>query len=200
MAEALYMRNTPMNVYDFDNTIYEGDSTVDFYLSCLRRYPALWARLPLLGIHGLMFLTGTIHKTQFKERFFGFLHHIPNVQQEVEHFWDGHEKKIKRWYRDQRREDDVIISASPEFLLRPIIERLGGGVLIVSRVNASSGRFSGLNCYGSEKVVRFYERYPDCNVEGFYSDSLSDAPMAALAKQAYLVKGDHMEPWPKQSV
>lgn len=26
-----------MNVYDFDETIYDGDSTVDFYKYCLRR-------------------------------------------------------------------------------------------------------------------------------------------------------------------
>ena len=25
-----------MNVYDFDQTIYHGDSTVDFYLYCVR--------------------------------------------------------------------------------------------------------------------------------------------------------------------
>ena len=27
-----------MNVYDFDKTIYYGDSTADFYLFCLKRH------------------------------------------------------------------------------------------------------------------------------------------------------------------
>ena len=34
-----------MNVFDFDKTIYEGDSTLDFILWCLRRKPGLALRL-----------------------------------------------------------------------------------------------------------------------------------------------------------
>ncbi len=30
-----------MNVYDFDGTIYSGDSTIDFYLFCLRKQPEI---------------------------------------------------------------------------------------------------------------------------------------------------------------
>lgn len=29
------------NIYDFDKTIYDGDSTVDFFLFCLKREPIL---------------------------------------------------------------------------------------------------------------------------------------------------------------
>ena len=36
-----------MNVYDFDKTIYDGDSSVDFYKFSLKRHPKL-ARLWLL--------------------------------------------------------------------------------------------------------------------------------------------------------
>ena len=28
-----------MNVYDFDKTIYAGDSTIDFWKFCMIRYP-----------------------------------------------------------------------------------------------------------------------------------------------------------------
>lgn len=31
-----------MNVYDFDKTIYNGDSTIDFYLYSLRKKPQLY--------------------------------------------------------------------------------------------------------------------------------------------------------------
>ncbi len=30
-----------IDVYDFDGTIYDGDSTVDFTRFCLRRHPAV---------------------------------------------------------------------------------------------------------------------------------------------------------------
>ena len=26
-----------LNVFDFDNTIYDGDSSIDFYIFCLKR-------------------------------------------------------------------------------------------------------------------------------------------------------------------
>ena len=32
-----------IDVYDFDGTIYDGDSTVDFTRFCLRRHPAVLA-------------------------------------------------------------------------------------------------------------------------------------------------------------
>ena len=34
-----------IDVYDFDGTIYDGDSTVDFTRFCLRRHPAVLAGL-----------------------------------------------------------------------------------------------------------------------------------------------------------
>ena len=40
-----------IDVYDFDGTIYDGDSTVDFTRFCLRRHPAVLAGLPLSLIH-----------------------------------------------------------------------------------------------------------------------------------------------------
>ena len=35
-----------MNVYDFDGTIYDGDSTVDFFLHALKRNPSVLLHLP----------------------------------------------------------------------------------------------------------------------------------------------------------
>ena len=37
-----------IDVYDFDGTIYDGDSTVDFVFFCLRRHPNVIAGLPHL--------------------------------------------------------------------------------------------------------------------------------------------------------
>ena len=35
-----------MNLYDFDETIYDGDSTRDFVLYCYKNYPRTLAYLP----------------------------------------------------------------------------------------------------------------------------------------------------------
>ena len=36
-----------INVYDFDKTIYNGDSTIDFYLFCLKKKFSIILLLPL---------------------------------------------------------------------------------------------------------------------------------------------------------
>lgn len=181
-----------MNVYDFDKTIYPADSTAQFYLWCLRRYPA--CRRTLGWTAWAFFCMGTRlkTKTRSKEIFYRFLRHVPPEAPEL--FWREHIGAVRPWYLAQRRPDDLVISASPEFLLAPAARALGFA-LLASRVDQSTGRYDGENCHGPEKVRRFRENYGEASVEGFWSDSRSDAPMAALAEHAHLVKGDIISPW-----
>ena len=44
-------------------------------------------------------------------------------------------------------------------------------------------------------MIRFHARFPGAGIDEFYSDSHSDDPLAALAKRAYLVKGERLLPW-----
>ena len=120
---------------------------------------------------------------------------VPDIGARVAAFWAAHRRKIKPWYLDARRPDDVVISASPEFLLAPMCRELGIGTLMASRVDAHTGAYDGENCHGAEKVRRFYEAYPANSVEKFYSDALSDAPMAEIAGEAFVVQGDARIPW-----
>ena len=94
----------------------------------------------------------------------------------------------------QKRDDDLVISASPEFLLRPVSHALGFA-LMASPVDQATGRYEGENCHGAEKVRRFREKYGQAHVEGFWSDSRSDSPMAALADEAWLVTKEGVVPW-----
>ena len=38
-----------MNIYDFDGTLYDGDSTFDFIVFSLKKHPALVRFLPVQG-------------------------------------------------------------------------------------------------------------------------------------------------------
>ena len=184
-----------MNTYDFDKTIYNGDSTADFYLFSLRRHKRILLLVPsLLGaaLRFYLFKRGT--KTQFKEKMYRFLR-CCDTKKDVEAFWDAHQQNIKPFYIKQQREDDLIISASPVFLLRPVCDRLGIRELIASKVDPVTGKYSGENCHGKEKVRLFRERYGDAAVEEFYSDSYSDTPMAQIAARAFLVKGERITDW-----
>lgn len=182
-----------MNVYDFDKTVYRGDSTVDFYKYCLRKKPHIIFRFPLFTAIAFLFDNGK--KQLFKERFYRFLTELDDVDATVERFWDKHIKNIKQWYFEIQRPDDAVISASPEFLLVPACKRLGITELMASPVDKKTGRYSGLNCWGQEKVRRFYERFESGEIDCFYSDSYSDTPLARLAKSAFIVDGDKLSEW-----
>lgn len=184
-----------MNAYDFDKTIYKNDSTADFYIFCIKKNPVLFFSLfktAAAAANYYIFKRGS--KTKFKERMYSFLSKI-NAEALAEKFWDENIKKIKKFYLLQQRPNDIIISASPEFLLKPVCERLNIKHLIASRVDPNSGKYSGINCSGNEKVRRFYERFPDEKVEKFYSDSHSDDPMAAIAEQSFMVCGNKVMSW-----
>ena len=185
-----------MNVYDFDKTIYVDDCATDFYKYSIKKNPGLALKWPKLISAYVKFRLKKISRTKLKEVLYQYVIENKNLENDVKNFWSKHEYKIQDWYLSQRQEDDLIISASPEFLIEPISKQLGVA-FIASRLNPKTGLYDGLNCYGDEKVVRFYDEYPDAHVHEFYSDSLSDTPMARLADRAYFVKGTQITPWPK---
>lgn len=190
-----------MNAYDFDKTIYDGDSTFNFYFYCLRHQPSIMVWLPYQAWSFLLYVLGIYSKTQFKERFYKFFKSVKNIEQTVEDFWDKNISKIKKWYLEQSGEDDIIISASPSFLLKPACRRLKIENLIASRVDFKDGKYTGLNCYGEEKVSRFHSEMPGVSFDKFYSDSLSDAPLAYIAQgDSFIVDGEKLIPWNEYKV
>ena len=185
-----------MNAYDFDNTIFYGDSTARFYAFELKRRPRIILKAPsLVSAFFKFYVFKKGSKTEFKQTMFRFLTCVKDIDGEVEDFWKANFDRIKPFYLKQKQNDDVIISASPEFLLSPVCEKLGLKYLIASNINKNTGVYSGINCHGKEKVRRFKEMFGNTCVEEFYSDSFSDTPMAEIAKNAFMVNKDEITPW-----
>lgn len=188
-----------MNVFDFDKTIFNGDSTVKFYKYCLLKYPRVWFHIPSMAIgfaKYYVFKKGT--KTLCKQTFYRFLREIDDVEMAVADFWDKNEKDVFDWYKKVKKNTDIVISASPEFLLEPICKKLNVAKMMASRVDKHTGKYVGENCHGEEKVKRFYEYCPDGKIERFYSDSLSDLPLAKLANEAFVIdKKGNVKEWEK---
>lgn len=183
-----------MNVYDFDGTIYAGDCTLDFWKFCVKNNPKVLTALPGALIACLQFKLGVKSREQFKERFYHFLRYVPDVKKQVELFWNTNYRQIKPWYYERRKHDDLVISASPEFLISEICEHLKINY-IASKVDYRSGKLLGPNCRGEEKVRRLRLIYPNATIEEFYSDSKADNPLAEMAESAYMVKGNLIESW-----
>lgn len=186
-----------MNVYDFDETIYDGDSTVDLVFYLFKNYPKTILNIPRTTLYGLLFALRIMPKQTFKEKLFHMFNYVDNMDSVLDEFTNSHLKKIKSWYKDIQREDDVVISASPYFLINAFCKKIGIKYVMASPVDIKTGMYDGLNCHGEEKVVRFRDAFGEKEIEKFYSDSYSDTPLARLAKEAYIVKGDNISKWEK---
>ena len=185
-----------MNTYDFDQTIFFPDSSYCFFMYCLRHYPrAVLHAVPASLLTGFRCLRKQAETKELKEKLFSFLPYLEDVEATVASFWEEHRDHLADWYLQQKQPDDLILSASLEFLLRPICEELGVR-LIATHMNPYTGRINGLNCHDEEKVRRFRLEYPGAETENFYSDSLSDLPMAQIAEHAFLVRNGLPQPWP----
>jgi len=175
-----------MNIFDFDGTIHKGDSSVAFYLYCLARRPYIAVLLPVQAAAALLKALKIIDITSLKQTLYLYFRLI-DAPAMVGRFWESDRKNIQQWYLDIKKDTDVVISASPVFLLEPICRELGVGTLIASRVDPRTGRYTGRNCSGAEKPVRFREIFPEAQPENSYYDRDADLPVSRLAKHGYRI-------------
>src|SRR5574344_980320 len=139
-------------LYDFDGTIYDGDSSVDFFKFCLKKNKKMLKMLfPVLNKY-LSYKAKSISDTELKEYIFSFLKYFDNIDDLVNEFWISHKSKIKDFYLNKNHNKDIIISASPLFLLTPICDELKVKDLIASDVDKKTGHFNKLNNRGIVKV------------------------------------------------
>lgn len=176
-----------LNVYDFDGTIYDGDVTVDFFKFMFFRKPQKLRKLLKLSWFFVLFFLNKITIKDFKETFLAYSVDKNSLETDLKDFWEIHIKKIKEFYHSKKDSNDLIISASPQFLLESISMILGVN-LISTIYDVNTKKIIGENLKGNVKLSRFYKRYPDAEIEEFYSDSMTDTPLAKISNHAFFVK------------
>lgn len=190
-----------MNAYDFDETIFYPDCSVLFARWCAKRHPKLYfTYLPKVVKSLLQYKKGKLPRYKFERTFFSFLKQVDDFDEQIEKFWDKNECRISRWYLEQKRPDDLIISASPACIIAPIARRLGVNY-VATDYDREYGVFVDNLMYAKEKAKYIIDRdFP--MIENFYSDSLADTPLALLAEHAHLVKdkAQTVVDWPKLDV
>ncbi len=194
-CRAVCKERKKMNVYDFDNTIYDGESFIDLFIYLFKRDPSLVKYVPDV-ISGLRKYTkGTIDAegmiAEYADIVSDYYMSIEDPHAFITEFWDTNIHKIKPFYFRQRQDDDVIISASPEVLLDGVMERLNIKNCICSRTDGK-GHFTDL-CFRGRKVELFKEAYPDTRIDNFYTDSVNDTPLMEISEHAFLVSGNKIK-------
>ena len=180
-----------IDIFDFDKTLVPFDSGSLFWIYCLIHNPWIVICVPYLLVMMIPFFLGIKDLTYAKKHLFCYVRMI-NLEKNVKKFWDKHEKDVFEWFRKENRERPaVVISASPDFLLKDICSRLEVDKLICTRHSSENGAIIGLNCKDEEKVRRYNEEISGCKVINVSSDSLkSDRPIFSLGENCFHIQKD----------
>ena len=182
-----------VNVYDFDNTIYNGETLVDFILYYVKRDVKIWKYIPKLIVISIKDAFHLFTVQEAIEAYASFLEgyyvNMGDLSESVVDFWNRNEKKIKPWYEEVRKESDIVVSGTTDFILDEIMKRMNIKNHVGSSIDKNTGKFTRL-CFLENKVKVFNELYPNAHIENFYTDSMNDKPMMEIADHVYLVKGD----------
>ena len=178
-----------MNVYDFDETIFTGDSE-DYFFAYLFKKPGFFWDQVRYRWYELLFKCKLVSKTKAREAEYSLLRKIDDLDGLLADYWDQHERHMKSWYAAVKRPDDVIASAPPRFLMEPIVARLGLTGLVATEMDPRTGKIHGEFAAGPYKVDQFRKQFSLDEIDEFYSDAYSDHFLAEYAKRAYVVHGD----------
>lgn len=187
-----------MRVFDFDGTIYDGESLFDLYLYSARHDPKVFRYIAPVLRYAVKYKLGraTLEQMEYGvgKMTEGYLtelsrsKRVASVEQLVDDFWDRNYSRIKPWY--QPESDDVILTASFGLTVGEVCRRLGVRNLVASEVDVETMKVTYLN-FSTNKAKRFRELYgPDAVIDEFYTDSKFDQPMIDMARHAFMVKGN----------
>ena len=179
-----------MRVLDFDNTIYDGESVVDFYLFTVRKHPKVIKYIFIVLYNAIKYKTGKITvqgiESVIKKYAESYLSSLPDLNSLVKQFWDRNMKKIKPWYIP--KSDDIIFTASFNVIMGEAFKRLGLENSVCSIFDLGTMKTVYLN-FSANKLLKFREKFgQDATADEFYTDSPFDTPLIEIAKKAYLVK------------
>lgn len=186
-----------MNIYDFDNTIYNGDTNKDILLYSFKKHP--FKVIKALNKTKKLerdYKRGLITFERVKEAMLSFLFEIDDLNGYIEKFVSSHMKNIKPWYLSRKTDYDIVISASYELWIIPFCKKLGIKYVLATKTD-KDGHIIGKNCKGEEKVKRLASTIPNAQIITSYSDSESDLPILNIAKTAYVVEGNKLIPYVK---
>ena len=186
-----------MNLYDFDNTIYDGDSCHDLVIYGLRKHFFLAIKSVIkAGFLNKKYKKNEIPFEIVKENLLSFIYKIDNYKEFINDFVDSHMNRIKPWYKKIQTKNDILLTASFDLWIDIFAKKIGINHVIATKTD-ENGHIIGKNCKTNEKVRRLKKEFPNKKFTCAYSDSSADIPILELAKNAYVVEGNELIPYKK---
>ena len=185
-----------MNVFDFDNTIYKGESGIDLFKYYIKRYPSLLKLFPKVALAFIRYKRHQISLSEAMESYIpiieDFLILLEDPEGDMRDFWDKNQHKVKPFYKALMREDDVLISASPEVELKEICDRLGIKNYLGTVIDEDTRKITHVN-FRENKLRYFKEKYPEATIDVLFTDSYNDRWLMDIAKHVVMVKGNKIK-------
>ncbi len=180
-----------MKAFDFDNTIYRGESSIDLAVYMIRNNKKIILYLPMIFKNLVKYKLCMIGREEmeiilndFCQAVMGDKDEVPEI---IDRFWQTHTHKLNRRILKLISPEDIIITAGPDILINGIRDSLHTDHIISSEVDLNSGRFTYLN-FKDNKVRRFKELYGDTPIDVLYTDSYNDRALMEISDRVFLVK------------
>lgn len=191
-----------MNAYDFDNTIYDGESLYDFFLFCLKKDHKLAKFLPLILTRLLQYKFNSLKIEKLYELSEIIVKYILKKNIDFNdlcvEFWKDNTYKIKPEFLKMLKKDDLIITGCPCFLIDYVKDKLKVDNILCTDFDLETYKLNFV-CLGENKIKAYKEKFGDKRIEKFYTDSLMDKPFMRLADEVYIVKKDKVIKLDKRS-
>lgn len=166
-----------MNIYDFDDTIYDGESALDFFLAYVKEHPAMVRLVPKVVIGVLKYKLGKVTIEKMMSDYAPIIKKVVCDSDDTERFicefWDNHMTKIKPFYEQVRKDDDIIVTASPDLTIREIADRIGVKNIVCTKIDKVTGDITRL-CLRENKIRALREDFGDIEIDDFYTDSIKN--------------------------
>lgn len=180
-----------MNVFDFDNTLYRGESSVDLALYMVKTNKKIILYLPKIFYNLLKYKLCIVDKRKTVAAINDFMRHALSGKEEllgaVEGFWATHRHKLNMDMLKLIGSDDVIITAGPDFLIKAIQNELHTTHLLCSVIDTDRMAVRYLN-FGSNKANAFRNTFGSRKIDCFYTDSYNDKALMDIADKVYIVR------------
>ncbi len=195
------MERRTIAAYDFDGTITTCDTFVDFTIFSKGHFRALFAFI----LFSPLIIATKLHiypNWKAKQRIFQHLFRgikISDFNQMCKNYYDKRHNRIIRksamesiQEHVQKNDTIVIISASISNWVRPFANALDIPHVLCTEIDTDmdgfiSGQFATNNCYGSEKVKRLLQYFPDRESYQLisYGDSAGDKELLNFSDKAF---------------